>query len=177
MIQIRATYLFESYAESAMAGICVPYDIYLTSRTYKQDQTTIKIGVYRQAIFWILVLGAIVSSDRPTWRRMFNTWEQAVSPGLEELTASPGFQDLLAIGARVNAGIASEAERMTRQWLHLWNLPAATDIRRLRQQVASLERELKVLRRQAGQAATSGPGRAATSSNGGPVTTAAADAG
>ena len=82
----------------------------------------------------------------PLWRQMYNAWEQAVSPPLQELTASNGFRDVLAVALKTNADISREIERASRQWLHLWNLPAATDVRRLRQQVTGLERELLALR-------------------------------
>ncbi len=82
----------------------------------------------------------------PLWRQMYNAWEKTVSPPLQELTASTGFRDLMALGLRTNAEIAREVERLSRQWLHLWNLPAATDVRKLRKQVAGLERELLALR-------------------------------
>ncbi|MEM9561377.1 MAG: hypothetical protein AAGA93_02085 [Actinomycetota bacterium] len=82
----------------------------------------------------------------PLWRQVYNAWEQAVSPPLQELTSSTGFRDLMALGLRTNAEIAREVERLSRQWLHLWNLPAATDVRKLRKQVAGLERELLALR-------------------------------
>lgn len=82
----------------------------------------------------------------PLWRQVYNSWEQAVSPGLQQVTASNGFRDLLAVTMKANAELTREVERASRQWLHLWNLPAATDVRRLRQQVSSLERELLALR-------------------------------
>ncbi len=82
----------------------------------------------------------------PLWRQVYNSWEQAVTPGLQQVTASNGFRDLLAIGMKANADLTREIERASRQWLHLWNLPAATDVRRLRQQVSGLERELLALR-------------------------------
>lgn len=84
----------------------------------------------------------------PLWRQVFNGWEKAVAPGLERLTASSGFRDALAVGLRANAEVAREVERASRQWLHLWNLPASSDVRSLRKQVASLEREVLNLRLQ-----------------------------
>ncbi len=82
----------------------------------------------------------------PLWRQVYNSWEQAVTPSLQQVTASNGFRDVLAIGMKANADLTREIERASRQWLHLWNLPAATDVRRLRQQVSGLERELLALR-------------------------------
>jgi len=82
----------------------------------------------------------------PAWRRAFNAWEKSTAPALEDLTASTGFRDLLAAGVRWNNAIAEQVERTSRQWLHLWNLPAATDVRRLREQVARLQTEIGELR-------------------------------
>lgn len=84
----------------------------------------------------------------PTWRRLFNAWEEAVAPGLEEMTASTGFRDIMASATRANATLAEQIERTSRQWLHLWNLPTATDVRKLRRQVSGLERELRAIRRE-----------------------------
>lgn len=86
-------------------------------------------------------------SETPAWRQMYDAWEKAVAPGLEEMTASSGFQDILASAAKMNANLAKEMERASRRWLHMWNLPAATDVRSLRRQIADLESELKAVRR------------------------------
>lgn len=82
----------------------------------------------------------------PLWRQAYNAWEQAVNPGLQQVTASNGFRDLLAMGMKANADLTREIERASRQWLHLWNLPAASDVRRLRQQISALERQLMAMR-------------------------------
>lgn len=83
---------------------------------------------------------------KPIWRRMYDTWEKAAAPGLQDLTASPVFKEAVAVGARLNASVAREVERTSRQWLHAWNLPAAGDIRKLRRQVSSLDKELGAVR-------------------------------
>ncbi len=83
----------------------------------------------------------------PRWRQLFDTWEKAVAPGLEELTASTEFRDVTATMARWNAAARKQSEAASRQWLHAFNLPAATDMRRLRRQITDLEREVGVLRR------------------------------
>lgn len=100
------------------------------------------------------------AESKPLWRQAYDAWEQAVTPSLQEVTASNGFRDLLAFGLKTNADITREIERASRQWLHLLNLPAATDVRRLRQQVSGLEREILALRneleRQGGDTTTTG---------------------
>lgn len=80
------------------------------------------------------------------WREIYNEWEKAVAPGLEQFTASDGFRDFMAASAKVTSALTAEFERASRRWLHFWNLPAATDVRKLRQQVAAVDRELKGLK-------------------------------
>ncbi|WP_419945503.1 poly(R)-hydroxyalkanoic acid synthase subunit PhaE [Candidatus Poriferisodalis sp.] len=80
------------------------------------------------------------------WREIYNEWEKAVAPGLQQFAASDGFRDFMAASAKVTNALTAEFERASRRWLHFWNLPAATDVRKLRQQVAAVDRELKSLK-------------------------------
>ncbi len=80
------------------------------------------------------------------WREIYNEWEKAVAPGLQQFAASDGFRDFMAASAKVTSALTAEFERASRRWLHFWNLPAATDVRKLRQQVAAVDRELKGLK-------------------------------
>ena len=80
------------------------------------------------------------------WREIYNEWENAVAPGLQQFAASDGFRDFMAASAKVTSALTAEFERASRRWLHFWNLPAATDVRKLRQQVAAVDRELKGLK-------------------------------
>ena len=80
------------------------------------------------------------------WREIYNEWEKAIAPGLEQITASDGFRDFMAASAKFTNVVTAEFERASRRWLHFWNLPAATDVRKLRQQVASIDREVKGLK-------------------------------
>ena len=59
---------------------------------------------------------------------------------------SDAFGDALtARAAAAAAATQHEVERRTRRALHLVNLPTATDVRRLSEQVAALQRELREL--------------------------------
>ncbi|HEY3187875.1 MAG TPA: hypothetical protein VGJ70_10395, partial [Solirubrobacteraceae bacterium] len=49
---------------------------------------------------------------------------------------------------RVNRRVQREVERRTRRALHLANLPTATDVRRLTQQVTDLQRQVRALSRE-----------------------------
>lgn len=81
------------------------------------------------------------------WRQFYNEWEKAVAPSLEQITASDGFRDVMSVAAQVSRSVMGETEKLSRQWLHLWNLPAAGDVRSLRRQIAGLDREVQSLRR------------------------------
>jgi polyhydroxyalkanoate synthesis regulator phasin len=55
------------------------------------------------------------------------------------------FADALTVGWRLSRRVQREVERRTRHVLHLANLPTATDVRRLSEQVSALQRELREL--------------------------------
>jgi hypothetical protein len=86
------------------------------------------------------------------WRQIYNQWEKAVAPTLEQLTASDAFRDVVAVGMQVSKAVMTETEKASRQWLHLWNLPAAGDVRNLRRQISQLDHEVQALRRALHQA-------------------------
>lgn len=94
----------------------------------------------------------MASTSTSTWRRAFNAWEKAVAPGLEDFTASREFRDTMAVVTKLNAAARRQAERNTRMWLHALNLPTATDVRKLRRQLSSLEKEVAGLRKAAEKA-------------------------
>ena len=83
----------------------------------------------------------------PIWRQAFNAWEKAASPVLQQTATSPAFRDFMRVGTRINKSVAAEFEQASRQWLHAMNLPAATDLHRLRSQVRELEMSSRVCAR------------------------------
>lgn len=83
----------------------------------------------------------------PAWRQAFDAWEKALGPTLADTAASTGFRDVMATTTKLTSSVVNELERSSRQWLHLWNLPAASDVRSLRRQIRSLDDEVASLRR------------------------------
>ena len=69
----------------------------------------------------------------PLWRRAFDAVEKPLGDTLASGARSGAFADVLAVALRVNRRLQREVERRTRRALHLANLPAATDVRRLTQ--------------------------------------------
>jgi hypothetical protein len=86
-----------------------------------------------------------MADQRPLWRKAFDSVERAIAPGLESAVRSEGFADVATVAMRVRADVARGAERAMRRALHLWNLPAGSDIKRLSEQVASVERRVRDL--------------------------------
>ena len=82
---------------------------------------------------WLSRSGARCST-RPT----------SASPGPVEAGAhSDLFGDLVTLQIKLARRAQSEVERRSRRLLHAVNLPTATDVRRLSEQVASLQRQLR----------------------------------
>jgi polyhydroxyalkanoate synthesis regulator phasin len=87
-------------------------------------------------------------AGRPLWRRAFDTAERALAGPAEAAARSEAFNDALAAALRAQRRAQREVERRTRRVLHMANVPTATDVRLLSQQVASLQREVRRLRRE-----------------------------
>ncbi|GAC1328457.1 MAG: hypothetical protein NVSMB13_15590 [Mycobacteriales bacterium] len=85
---------------------------------------------------------------KPTWRRVFDTVERAVGSRLEEFVQTDTFAGALSTSAQVQAELRKRTEQATRRALHMVNLPAGSDMRRLNEQIAGLERRLRHISRQ-----------------------------
>jgi hypothetical protein len=83
-----------------------------------------------------------VAADRPLWLRAVHRLEREVGRRVEWAVRSDTYFDLVATAKRRQAQTVRIAEGLSREWLHLFNLPAGTDIRRVREQLASMERKL-----------------------------------
>jgi hypothetical protein len=82
---------------------------------------------------------------KPLWRKAFDAVDRRVAGPVEAGAHSDLVGDLLALNVRVARLAQREVERRTRRALHMVNLPAATDVRRLSEQVAALQRDLREL--------------------------------
>ena len=84
---------------------------------------------------------------KPLWKQAFDAVEQAAAPVMAKTTASSGFAEIVKVGTKIGRDMATQSEALTRQWLHAWNLPAAGDVSYLKNQVGSLEAEVRALRK------------------------------
>jgi hypothetical protein len=84
-------------------------------------------------------------TEKPQWRKSYDAAERAVAPRAEALVRSGKFATVTAAisGARraVGNGVNGVAARV---W-HLVNLPAGTDLQRLRVQIGALDRDVRRL--------------------------------
>jgi hypothetical protein len=78
----------------------------------------------------------------PLWLRLVLRLERAVGGPVETAVHSDAYFDLLAELNRTKRKVTDATESVSKRVLHLANLPAGTDIRRVREQLAALERRL-----------------------------------
>lgn len=82
------------------------------------------------------------------WRRAFDTVEQNLSPQIEQWVRTDQFADLASAMQRLQTQAQKRSERALRQTWHFWNLPAGSDVKRLNDRIASLERRVRELQHQ-----------------------------
>ena len=80
--------------------------------------------------------------DQPLWLQLILRFERAIGVPVESAVRSDAYFDLVAHANRMRARLTELTEGLTQEWLHLFNLPAASDVRRLREQLGRVERQL-----------------------------------
>src|SRR5262245_57311756 len=83
-----------------------------------------------------------MAQNQATWLRVVQRAERAVGSHVESFVKSDTYFDLLAQTTRARRRLFQATETLSREWLHLWNLPASSDVRRLREQLSRVERTL-----------------------------------
>ena len=89
-----------------------------------------------------------MADERPLWKKLYDRIEKEVAPRLEAMVRTDQFADFTAVVTRLRNEMNRRVERASRQNLHAWNLPAGSDVKRLSEQVASLERRVRDLQQQ-----------------------------
>jgi hypothetical protein len=89
-----------------------------------------------------------MAQAQPLWRQAFDRFERVAGKRVEELVDSDGFAVAAGIALRVQRDISDRSERASRRLLHVLNLPAGSDVKRLLCHIASLEREVRDLRKE-----------------------------
>jgi hypothetical protein len=76
------------------------------------------------------------------WLEAVQRFERAIGEPVEAFVRSDAYFDLMTQTRRSRARVMRAFEQAAEEWLHLFNLPAASDIRRLREQLSRVERQL-----------------------------------
>ena len=84
-------------------------------------------------------------ANQPLWLRAVLRLERAIGEPIESAVRSDRYFDLVSTTTRVRRRVLGTTEGVSRRCLHLLNLPAGSDIRSMRQQLARMERRLNQL--------------------------------
>ena len=84
-------------------------------------------------------------TEAPRWRQAFDAVERRVTPRAEEFVRTETFAVGAALTRRAVILARGSARDLTARAWHLLNLPAGTDVSRLRAQVGALDREVRRL--------------------------------
>jgi hypothetical protein len=84
-------------------------------------------------------------ANQPLWLQAILKLERAIGEPVEAAVRSDTYFDVISATTRVRRHVTGLAEDVSRRALHLLNLPAGSDIRKMRQQLARMERRLNQL--------------------------------
>ena len=84
-------------------------------------------------------------AQSPLWRRLYDTAERAVAPRLESVVRTEHFARGAAMASWAQAAARAQVAELSARVWHLVNLPAGTDVTRLRTQIGALDREVRRL--------------------------------
>src|SRR3954462_10192021 len=86
-----------------------------------------------------------MSANQPLWLRTVHRLERAIGGPGESVGRSDADFDTVAMGSKARPSAIDLVESVSRRGLHLFNLPAGTDVRRMREQLSRLERKVDQL--------------------------------
>jgi hypothetical protein len=91
--------------------------------------------------------------SKPGWRQAYDAAERNVAPRVEAVVHTNQFARMTAMTARVRRWVGFEVNGVAARLWHLINLPAGTDVQRLRVQIGALDRQVRRLTLQLDQLA------------------------
>ena len=84
-------------------------------------------------------------TGRPVWRMPIDAADRVAAPRAEALVHSEAFATVTATIFGVRRAVGNGVNGVAARVWHLVNLPAGTDLQRLRQQVGALDRDVRRL--------------------------------
>jgi hypothetical protein len=88
-------------------------------------------------------------SEQPRWQQLVVGVQSRANPTLRAAVDRQDVAAAIALLQTLRTSTLRATEAPTRRLLHLFNLPAASDMNRVLVQIASLEREVRELRKEA----------------------------
>jgi hypothetical protein len=85
---------------------------------------------------------------KPLWLRVVLRLERAIGEPVEKAVSSDTYFDTVSTARRTGLRIVAITEGLSRRAWHLFNLPAGSDIWRVREQLARMDRRLVQLRKE-----------------------------
>jgi hypothetical protein len=86
-----------------------------------------------------------MSSNQPLWLKAVHKLERAVGEPIEAAVRTDTYFDLVTMATRATTQARRTVLGTSTRVLHLFNLPADDDVRRLRDQLSRMERRLNQL--------------------------------
>jgi len=86
-----------------------------------------------------------MSSNQPLWLKAVHKLERAVGEPIEAAVRTDTYFDVLTVATRATAKARRTVVGTSTRVLHVFNLPADADVRRLREQLSRVERRLDQL--------------------------------
>lgn len=83
-----------------------------------------------------------MSLPQPLWLKVVTKLERVIGEQVENVVRGDTYFDLVAEARRNQTRVAHAVEGFSTHWLHLLNVPASTDIRRMGEQLNHMERRL-----------------------------------
>ena len=88
---------------------------------------------------------ARMAAERPLWLKIVLRLERAVGEPVESVVRSDTYFNVVTEVSRVRRKAVDGVEGISKRGLHLLNIPAGTDVRKVREQLARMERRLNQL--------------------------------
>ena len=83
-----------------------------------------------------------MSANQPLWLRTVHKLERTIGGPVESVVRSDTYFDTVAEVNKTVARVTGAVEGVSKRGWHLLNLPAGTDVRRMREQLAAMDRRL-----------------------------------
>jgi hypothetical protein len=83
--------------------------------------------------------------EPPLWLDAVRRFERLIGVPVERLVTSDAYFDAMPKLRRAQAQVADLVASFTEDWFRLLNLPAGSDVRRMREQLSRMERQLEKL--------------------------------